>query len=415
VIVDNEESQDVDIVDITDPKKARVVAEYDLAEIFPQIVEDEQANLTEVFSHDMVVKEIHGRQIMLMSYWDGGYVTLDVTDVQNPIYIGDSDFGAIDPEGVASGLVDAAGAPVVPEGNAHEAEFTLDNRYIVASDEDFTPVVSAGDNLSDGTGLSAPTGSDTPVVALGDDVTGKTVFVGRACVGDADVPAGDPTAVDIAVVERGVCTFTEKVASVETAGGFDAILVFNREGADACVDSFSMDVQGGVPTFGVTPRLDGYEIFDIEGQFDEAACLAGDGSSLAPIDIGTVGDRVRFSSYFDGWGYVHLYRNNAGKLTELDTYAIPEAHDPAYASGFGDLTGHEVAVSETVSNRLYFSYYSAGFRVAEIENGTIVEKGHFIAPKGNNFWGVQVFEQGGTEYVAASDRDSGLWIFRYRG
>ena len=38
-----------------------------------------------------------------------------------------------------------------------------------------------------------------------------------------------------------------------------------------------------------------------------------------------------------------------------------------------------------------------------------------IAQGGNDFWGVQVFQQGGKEYVAASDRDSGLWIFRYRG
>ena len=29
-----------------------------------------------------------------MSYWDSGYVTLDVDDPRNPTYIGDSDFGA---------------------------------------------------------------------------------------------------------------------------------------------------------------------------------------------------------------------------------------------------------------------------------------------------------------------------------
>ena len=37
VIVDNEEGADVDIVDITDPKKPKFVAEYDLDEAFPQI------------------------------------------------------------------------------------------------------------------------------------------------------------------------------------------------------------------------------------------------------------------------------------------------------------------------------------------------------------------------------------------
>jgi hypothetical protein len=74
---------------------------------------------------------------------------------------------------------------------------------------------------------------------------------------------------------------------------------------------------------------------------------------------------------------------------------------------------HEVAASHQVANRLYFSYYAAGFRVAEIVNDEIVEVGHYIDEGGNNFWGVQVFEQDGQEYVAASDRDHGLWIFKY--
>jgi hypothetical protein len=44
-----------------------------------------------------------------------------------------------------------------------------------------------------------------------------------------------------------------------------------------------------------------------------------------------------------------------------------------------------------------------------------VEKGHYIDADGNNFWGVQVFQKDGQEYVAASDRDHGLWIFQSNG
>jgi hypothetical protein len=173
-----------------------------------------------------------------------------------------------------------------------------------------------------------------------------------------------------------------------------------------------MSVAGDIPTFGVAPRSQGFAIFDVA--YDEAACLAGDGTQLAPIAIGTTGDTLTFSSYFDGWGYVHLYRNSAGKMAELDTYAIPEAHDPAFADGFGDLSVHEVATSGQDPRRLYFSYYSGGFRVAEITaDEKIAEVGRYIATRGNNFWGVQVFEDAGQEYVAASDRDNGLWIFRY--
>ena len=88
--------------------------------------------------------------------------------------------------------------------------------------------------------------------------------------------------------------------------------------------------------------------------------------------------------------------------------------NPAYADGFGDLSVHEAAASPTVNNRIYFSYYSGGFRVLEIQNEKLVEVGRFIDEGGNDFWGVQVFKGAdGLEYVAASDMDFGLYIFRY--
>ena len=49
VIVDNEEGTDVDIIDITDPKKAFLLAEYDLDQKFPQILQAAPPNLVEVF------------------------------------------------------------------------------------------------------------------------------------------------------------------------------------------------------------------------------------------------------------------------------------------------------------------------------------------------------------------------------
>ena len=55
----------------------------------------------------------------------------------------------------------------------------------------------------------------------------------------------------------------------------------------------------------------------------------------------------------------------------------------------------------------------------KIDGSVFQEVGHFIDANGNDFWGVQVFRLPGdpTEqtYVAASDRDSGLWIFKYTG
>ena len=57
----------------------------------------------------------------------------------------------------------------------------------------------------------------------------------------------------------------------------------------------------------------------------------------------------------------------------------------------------------------------ASARVIRIENDRIVEAGRFIDVAGSNLWGVQVFRHRGREYVAASDIDFGLYVFRYAG
>lgn len=404
VTVDDEEAADVDILDITDPRKPKLVAEYDLSDRFPQIIQ-EDLGPAESFFHDLIVKEIDGRQVMLASYWDGGYVKLDVTDPKNAEYLADSDFKNPDPEAKESGLT------VEPEGNAHQSEFSLKNNFIVGTDEDFSPYSVEARNTTDDAEFDATQGSDTPQVDSDRSLEGQTVFVGRACNTDAAVPAGDGS--QVAVVERGVCGFTEKVQNVESAGGYVGVIVMNREGSDACSDLLNMSVEGTIPALFVG-RDTGFAFFD-DTPYNEDACRGGDGTAQAPIAIGTTGDTVSVKAVFDGWGYVHLFRNGEGKLRELDTYAIPEAHDERFAEGFGDLSVHEVAMSEERNDLAYFSYYSGGFRVAKIQNGNLREVGSYIARGGNNFWGVQVIERDGKEYVLASDRDFGLYVFEYTG
>ena len=406
VLVDNEEAADVDIMDITDPRNPVLIAEYDLNTKFPKIIHRD-LGAGSSFLHDMIVKQIDGRQIMLLSYWDGGYVVLDVTDPRNPTYVADSDFTNPDPEAALYGLA------VKPEGNAHQAEFSLNNDYIVAADEDFSPYSVVARNTTDNVEFQATQGSDTPRIDADTSLTGQTVFVGRACTGDPAVPAAG--AAKIAVVERGLCTFTEKVANVEAAGGYAGVIVMNREGSDACTGLVNMSVEGNIPALFVA-RDTGFGFFNVP--YDNAACLDAT-PQLAPIAIGTLGDSVDVKAVFDGWGYVHLYKNGKGKLTELDTYAIPQAFDPAKASGYGDLSVHEVAMSQVRNELAYFSYYSGGFRVAKIvgkgNNAKLEEVGHFIDADGNNFWGVQVWQYRGKEYVLASDRDYGVYIFEYTG
>jgi hypothetical protein len=407
VMVDNEESADIDIVDISNPVKPKIVAEYDLAKAAPRILQPGQ-DLDEVFLHDMIVKEIDGKQIMIASYWDGGYVKLNVSGVPaNPVVLAHSDFPNPDSQGVENDLFLPGTTTVVPpEGNAHQAEFTDDSAFVIGADEDFSPFATIARNVTASTDLSVGSGSDTRQLEPGTFVGGQTVFGGRACPTDAAVPKGDGT--QIAVVERGVCTFSEKVASIEKAGGYVASVIFNRTASDGCKNALGMSVEGGIYAFGVAPRDQGFAMF---GQpYDDAACLAGDGTQLSGIPLGKTGDTLKFSSYFDGWGYVRLL--DAGTMAEVDTYAIPQAHDEAFAEGFGDLSVHEVATSKQRRDLAFLSYYSGGVRAITTTGGKITEVGAFIDEGGNNFWGVEVFEQGGQEYAALSDRDFGLYVVK---
>ena len=428
VATDDEEAADVDIFDITNPKRPVLIAEFDLNEL---AVSQPELGLTDSFLHDMVVKEIDGEFIMLLSYWDGGYVQLNVTDPTNPVLLAESDYAVFDP-------VFPTVSP--PEGNGHQAEFTIDNRFVIGTDEDFDPYRFLI-NTDDG-GASRAKAATQTTVDEADAISGTTVFVGRGCIGDEAVPSPESlglAAADgpyIAVVERGLCTFEEKVANIEAAGGYSAVIIVNRQGADACNAVLSPFIENEALPVIFTTREGGFGLFDFDtdgdpaNDFDLNACLAGTGINLfETLPVGTVGDVVTgVDPSFDGWGYVHLF--DAVTMTDLDQFIIPEAADPAFAEGFGDLSVHEVAVDPQDPSLAYLSYYAGGLRAVQItedpavcaaldtddsvvSSTCLVEVGGYLDPDGNNFWGVQTFVgDDGFTYILASDRDSGLWIFR---
>ena len=62
---------DVDILDITNPKRPQLIREVDLDAMFPGVTQT-TLGLTQIFLHDMVVKQIAGHWTLLLSYWDAG-------------------------------------------------------------------------------------------------------------------------------------------------------------------------------------------------------------------------------------------------------------------------------------------------------------------------------------------------------
>jgi len=437
VLQDEEDLADVDIFDITNPRRPRLISELDLNDFG---VTQPALNLVDSFLHDMTVKcmttgTYAGKCIMIASYWDGGYVVLDVTNPANPIFLYDTDFAAIDPE-----LFEQKGIALTPEGNAHQAEFTADNRFFIGADEDFGPY-RARVVTNDGGVYDAGEFGWTVPLTLNPDIVGPlngpTVFGGYGCT-TAGIPnastltlaAGEES---ILVLQRGPsgdpsqtqagCFFSIKVETAQLLG-YDAVIIAqHHSGALGGVgpDAYFCGGQGHVFDIQISALCIGHramhELFDVAANYTYPESVPA---------IGTVGDKISITSQFDGWGYVHLF--DAATGAELDTFAIPEAMDPAYASGFGDLSVHEVATDPTDPSLMYLSYYAGGLVALQIQcsnptdNTTceLVEVGGYLDPAGNNFWGVEVIRnpaddpnvQGDEVLILASDRDYGLFIFR---
>ena len=400
VLIDDLEEPDVDILDITNPSKPRKVSETNLDQ-FAQ-TGPTRPHGDAVFSHDMIVKRIGGRDIMLMSYWDGGYVTLDVTDPAHPVPLSDTDFAAADPARLPYGQT------ITPEGNAHEAEFTRDNKFFFATDEDFNPyrvVATFQGGPAAGQTFTAIQGSATKLIDQDNPLSGDTKYLGLAC--DPVAPAvGD----QIAVAERGVCDFQVKLDNI-IAAGYNGLIVFNRTGVDGCETLVSMLAASDTTPAIFVSRQDGFRLLGVEPGPGYTCNEDGTGTPTppgpsVPVDI---------SAVFDGWGYTHMYRTNltpGAKMQEVDFYAPPEGQLEEFAENFGDMSVHEVA-TDPDRNLVYVSHYALGMRVLSYDDSGLEEVGAFVEPGGSNYWGVEVHKLGGQKYILGSDRDRGLRIFQY--
>jgi hypothetical protein len=434
VAQDNQDLADVDIFDITPAIEgtgpAVLVWEGGL-EDWPEA----HGNLglgNSVFHHDMQQKVIGRHNYLLVSYWDAGQVLLNIDNPAAPTFVANSDFPSPDLAGFETS-----------EGNSHQSYWSSDGRYVLSSDEDFSPTRTLchtgpeddQTELSCGEfGWTVPLAEQFP-----DGAAGTTVFGGSGCEEDVNgdgtsdydqVPPASETGATIVVFSRGVCFFSMKVDAGQAAG-YDVVAVGqSHAGArnGLVPDGYICGGQGH--DFEVTASAICIGHRAMHELFDDAPEYAGPdlaaGGDLPAI--GTLGGRLAAQGgVFDGWGYVRLHDGRT--LEEIDAFAVPEALDPNYASGFGNLTVHEVKTDPRHGTNLaYLSYYDAGLRVVSFGPDGMEEVGHYIAEGGNDFWGVYPLLMAGglnkskakgktplEPLILMSDRDSGLWIFRYTG
>ncbi len=420
---------DTFFVDITNPQSPRLLSITGALDWFAAGAFDdgqfETGSSATINNHDNWVEIIDGVPTAVVSYWDAGFVTLDVTDPANPVYLDDSTY--VDPEPIT-------GEPY--EGNAHAAVFGGNGDYIFGGDEDFSPSSFA----------ITYDGADYPagVALFGDDpntLAGNVEYAGGD--GCASVPAPTVAEPQVALIDRGACFFSDKGANAEAAG-YEGYIIANNSG-DGLLNMSPGD--------NAIPTIPGVFI----GQSDGDAIKANQG---LPVSA---------SSIFDGWGYLHVINNTGGDVTvpiggqasgntatipqmgELGYYAPEQTvqecgvdadgNDVCWGTDFGDLTMHNVEAdpdtqgvtpSFTAGPRMFVSWYSLGMRALEYRPGhfhdnsndegsysqNVHEVGRWIEEDGgSNFWGVHVdrmeIDGEDTQVILASDRNNGLYIFTF--
>lgn len=416
VLTDTQEEElDVDILDITNPFRPRLIAETGVIE-WPEV--DIEGRGAVVNHHDMWVRRVDHEWLLLLSYWDAGWIVLNVDDPANPRFVAHSRYPR----------PDSLTGFDPPEGNAHQATWTRGNRFILATDEDVsstrTDVGVAVPGSTDVLPASTLRGARSVADVYGERVDGPVAYGGSGCTADTNSdgrsdrneipPATEPPAgeASIVLVVRGSCPYSEKMESARQAGYDVVIVAADHSASDSgrhpdafdCGDATQAADVAGVCTGHRAAHLllnDSVEYHDGPVADDLA------GSSGRAV--------IQTSDHFDGWGHLRLL--DAGTLRERAAYAIPEALDPAYRSGAGELSIHEIKIDPRRGiNLAYASWYAGGARVIRYGAGRLSEAGHFIAPGGSDLWGTFPIARGSRRPVLLfSDRDFGLYILRYTG
>ena len=373
LVVDDVNTQDLTIVDVTKPQSPKVIATTGQLD-WPDTIAAEFGETAAAFLHDVWAQENGGRVTAYLSYWDAGLVLLDITDPANPVFLGDSTYAVPDP---LSGEF--------PAGDGHVAVPNASGTRALLGDEDF----SAGrleQFLFNGTDYPVAEGGFTvPTFSLpGGTFTGNVHWTGgEGCqVEDFDRAAG---AGEVALIQRGTCFFSEKAANAQ-ALGYAGFVVANDEARGDELVTMSAGTNDVI-------TIPGYFVGYSTGETMKAA----EGGSLFA------------SGVFDGYGYLRLLDiTDPGNIVEIDQFATEGVFaNPPLA---GDRTMHNVVVDE--GTRAYISWYREGMRVVDFGGDSLTEVAHFADDAETDFWGVYLHDHpNGERYILGSDRTSGLWIF----
>jgi hypothetical protein len=363
---------DFRIVDVTDPHNPTEAGRWS-ATVSPDAPPglEPRGTSRSLGIHDVWASD-NGRTAYL-SYWDSGYILLDISDPTNPSFLGNSTWGPDD------------------EGNAHAAVPARGGNLLVTTDEDFSATGLGRVNVNSGphagevyeavVGAISPSFSpltaDVAWVGKSQPDTNQPTDSAYGCPGGN--PYGESVAGKIALIKRGHCAFSAKIDQAESEGAV-GVIVFNNLGE-------------GLLTMGGTPvNIPATFIQQSRGER-----LAADREADEMVNV------TMREGEFDGFGFARIFDiSNPANIQLLSNITLPSTFDPAQPNPFGV---HNVYVR---GNTAYFSWYMDGLVVVDISQPAAPR---IIAEfnDNNNFWGVYV--EG--DLIFASDRFTGLWIFKF--
>ena len=388
---------DLLIVDISDPANPELIADWGVLQE-PALGLDfyldvQQGEHPATFLHS-VRANANGTRAYL-SYWDAGFIILDISDPTNPTFLGVTEY------------------PPDAEGNAHSVDEARGGNILIGADEDFSPFsmvfrVTAPEVIA-GEFPAAESNFTAPIADLpGATMAGEVVHIGRGCPEDpenpdvpidGDVYLDDPTG-KIALIERGACRFDNKVAWAQINGAIGAIVYDNQPGL--------LPMGGDNPVVAGSPDVIGTTI-TIPGISVEQA------TGLAMIEQLDANETVQMeaATEFVGWGFLRFYDiSNPSAPVEIGTFATENTFNPDVATeGIWSVHNPEVR-----GNTLYASWYSDGVRVIDISRPAQPREIGFWtgqgAPEGApavDIWSVVPHQ----DVLIASDRNYGLYILKH--
>jgi hypothetical protein len=383
---------DLLILDISDPANPILAAEWGVLDEptlgVPYYLDVRRGADGRTLLHGVRANEDGTRAYL--SYWDAGFITLDISDPSTPTLVG---LTAQDPD---------------EEGNAHSLDEARGGNLLVTADEDGSPFhLEFTSSAFSGLRTAIEAAFTPPVVTLpGREMTGEVVHVGRGCPAFAtgttltvdDPYLGDPAG-KIALIERGTCRFDEKVARAQLAGAVGAIVYNNAAGGEGLVLMGGNNPLIGGPFDGTAVTIPAVFV-----QRSTGLLLVG---STPPVT-------ARAAAVFDGWGYMRIFdTSDPANPVQLAEWHSPGTDDPNRATT-GTFTIHN---PEVRGNQVFTSWYSEGVFVIDISRPSAPrEIGHWAgagAPSGApgvDIW--SVVPHG--DLLLASDRNYGLYILKLK-